>query len=72
VHGVNALMAPPNDAGAFAQLLARAITEPALRRQIGDGARLTALGRRWDAIHDKLLDDYAETIADRRQRRAAA
>ena len=25
VHGVNALMAPPNDVGAFAQQLARAI-----------------------------------------------
>jgi glycosyltransferase involved in cell wall biosynthesis len=65
-------MAPPNDAGAFAQLLARAIADPALRRQIGDGARQTALGRRWDVIHDQLLDDYGEAIADRRQRRAAA
>ena len=53
-------------------LLGRAIAEPALRRQIGEGARQTALGRRWDAIYDQLLDDYAETIADRRLRRAAA
>ena len=51
---------------------ARAIGDPALRRQIGEGARQTALSRRWDAIYDQLLDDYAETIADRRQRRAAA
>ena len=72
VQGVNALMAPPNDVGAFTEQLARAIAEPALRRQIGEGARQTAMSRRWDAIYDQLLDDYAETIADRRQRRAAA
>jgi glycosyltransferase involved in cell wall biosynthesis len=72
VHGVNALMAAPNDAAAFTEQLARAIAEPALRRHIGDGARQTALARRWDAIYDHLLDDYAETIADRGQRRAAA
>jgi len=65
-------MAPPNDVDAFAELLGRAMAEPSLRRQIGEGARQTALGRRWDAIYDQLLDDYAETIADRRQRRAAA
>ena len=72
VNGVNALMAPPNDVGAFAEQLARALGDPVLRRQIGEGARQTAMSRRWDAIYDQLLDDYAETIADRRQRRAAA
>ena len=66
-------MAPPERLDAFADLLGRAMTEPsASRRQIGEGARQTALGRRWDAIYDQLLDDYAETIADRRQARAAA
>ncbi len=70
--GRNALVAPPNDVEAFAHQLGRAMAEPGLRRQIGEGARQTALGRRWDVIYDQLLDDYAETIADRRQRRAAA
>src|SRR6185295_3401951 len=50
IHGVNALMAPPVNVGAFAEQLARAIAEPALRRHIADGARQTALSRRWDAI----------------------
>ena len=72
VHGRNALMAAPNDVDSFASLLGRAIAEPALRREIGEGARQTALARRWDAIYDQLLDDYSETIADRRLRRAAA
>lgn len=68
----NALVAAPYDTDAFTAQLARAMSDPALRRQIGEGARHTALSRRWDAIYDQLLDDYAETIADPRQRRAAA
>ena len=68
----NALVAAPYDTDSFTTQLTRAMTDAALRRQIGEGARHTALARRWDAIYDQLLDDYAETIADRRQRRAAA
>ncbi len=71
-HERNALMAAPNNVDAFARELGRALADPALRRQLGEGARQTALGRRWDTIYDHLLDDYAETIADGRQRRAAA
>jgi phosphatidylinositol alpha 1,6-mannosyltransferase len=68
----NALIAGANDLESFTAKLGRLITDAGLRRHISEGARQTALGRRWDAIYDQLLDDYAETIADRRQALAVA
>ena len=52
--------------------LGRLIQDRDLRGQLGEGARQTAVARRWDAIHDQLLDDYNEAIAGQRAARAAA
>ncbi len=70
--GRNALLARPDDAVSFAEQLGRMMDNPALRAAVGEGARQTALARRWDAIYDGLLDDYQDAIVDRRSASAAA
>ena len=51
--------------------LARLMEDATLRRALAHGARATAAGRGWDAIYDRLLDDYQMVITRRRGARAA-
>ncbi len=71
-HERNALVTVPDDTASFAEGLGRLLQDRALRIQLGEGARQTGLTRRWDTIHDQLLDDYNEAIAGQRAARAAA
>ncbi len=70
-HGANAWLAPPGDTAAFTQALGRLLSTPALRARLGEGARVTAQGRGWDAIYDGLFEEYARVAACRREDRAA-
>ncbi len=70
-HGANAWLAPPGDTAAFTQALGRLLATPALRARLGEGARVTAQGRGWDAIYDGLFEEYARVAACRREDRAA-
>jgi glycosyltransferase involved in cell wall biosynthesis len=56
----------------FAEQLARLIADEPLRRALAAGARATALSRDWDAVFDRLLDDYQATIDAHGRRRLAA
>lgn len=71
-EGVNALLAEPESVESFAEQLGRLIADEALRRTLAAGARATALARDWDAVFDRLLDDYQAAIDAHRRRRHAA
>jgi glycosyltransferase involved in cell wall biosynthesis len=70
-HGENAWLVAPNREAALLEGVGRLMDDGALRRQLADGARATAAARGWDAIYDRLLEDYAQVIARRRGARAA-
>jgi glycosyltransferase involved in cell wall biosynthesis len=49
-HGDNGLLAPMEDAGAFATLAASAVSDPARARVMGSNARESALKLGWDLV----------------------
>jgi glycosyltransferase involved in cell wall biosynthesis len=72
IDGKNALLADPESTASYTAQLGRILGDQALRALVAEGARQTALSRRWDAIYDQLLDDYRGAIEDREAARAAA
>ena len=70
-HGENAWLVAPNSAPALAEGLYRLMEDSTLRRQLSDGALLTARERGWDEVYDQLLDDYGDAIESRRLIQAA-
>jgi glycosyltransferase involved in cell wall biosynthesis len=72
VDGRNALLCEPDDTASFTSQLARLLSDEPLRATLAEGARQTAVTRRWDAIYDQLLCDYREAIEEREAGRAAA
>ncbi len=70
-HGRNAWLVAPDSAAAIAEGLERLLTDPALRRRLGQGGLETGLARGWDRVYDRLLADYAEAIEGKGMTRAA-
>ena len=65
VDGVNILIR--DDPGAFAQAVDEVLDDPALRRRVGDAARLTAERRySWDVIANELKRLYLPLVQPRR------
>jgi len=60
------LVATSSDVESFGASLERLIGDAALRQRLGARARLVAEQRGWSEIYDQLLEDYAGTIAVRR------
>lgn len=69
-NGENALLVKPQDGTALTEGLRRLLTDDALRSRLAAGGLATAATRRWDAIYDQLLEDYAEVARARRDRAA--
>lgn len=63
VHGRNAWLADPDDAGSFAGGLARLLADAPLRARLATGATATARDRDWDAVFDGLVLDYRRVAA---------
>ena len=64
-HGDNLWLVPPNDAAALADAVAGLVANPALRGQLGRGARELAGLFDWGTIAGQTADFYAEVIAAR-------
>ncbi|MGE0553306.1 MAG: glycosyltransferase family 4 protein [Gemmatimonadales bacterium] len=63
VHGANAWLVEPRDAGALADGLDRLLADPALRRHLGRAGRATALDRPFGPTVERLLGHYRSAIA---------
>ncbi|MEI2691270.1 MAG: glycosyltransferase [Anaerolineae bacterium] len=59
-HGENIWLAPVRSPEALAEAAARLWQEPALRRQLSQGARELAGRFTWDAIADRHIEIYRE------------
>jgi len=63
-HGVNGLLARPNDPADLAHHVASLLEDPARRIAMGDAAETTALRYRWTDVTRRLLDSYRELIGN--------
>jgi glycosyltransferase involved in cell wall biosynthesis len=62
-HGVNGLLARPNDPSHLARQIALLLDHPARLARMGDAAEQTALRYRWADVNRRLLDSYRHLIA---------
>jgi len=60
--GVTGFLAPPCDAGALADAVARLAADPGLRARQGRAARQRVLGRTWTALGDELIGHYEAVL----------
>ena len=63
-EGRTGFLVPPRDVGAYADAIERIVTDPALRRSMGDAGHARALGYRWDTANQAVLDAYLELIGN--------
>ncbi|MEK7457255.1 MAG: glycosyltransferase family 1 protein [Pseudomonadota bacterium] len=59
-NGVNGLLVPPGDVGAYARGLASLVRDTSLRRRLGHAAEATAGDYRWDHVLDSVARVYRE------------
>ncbi len=59
-HGENILLVPPDDPAALAAAVARLAADPALQRQLGDGARALSRQFTWEHIAARTADLLAQ------------
>ena len=59
-NGVNGLLVPPGDVGAYARGLASLVRDTGLRRRLGRAAEATAGDYRWDHVLDSVARVYRE------------
>ncbi|MBB4211306.1 glycosyltransferase involved in cell wall biosynthesis [Rhodothalassium salexigens DSM 2132] len=60
--GETGFLAPPRDAAAYADHIARLVREPALRRRMGEASRRAACGYDWQAVMDSMIDNYWDVL----------
>ena len=65
--GVNALMVPVRDPDASADAVERLMDDPALRRCLGDAARLSVEGMTWRSTAERTLAVYLAAISQGRR-----
>jgi glycosyltransferase involved in cell wall biosynthesis len=56
------LQFPAHDPAALADRVERLIADRALRQRVADAAAAVAATRSWDAIFDRLVQDYWEVL----------
>jgi len=64
-EGRTGFLVPPRDAAAYADAIARIVTEPGLRQALGAAGHDKAAGYRWDTINQAALDAYLRLMARR-------
>jgi glycosyltransferase involved in cell wall biosynthesis len=57
-EGVTGFLVPPRDIHAYADAIARIVTDPALRRAMGEAGTAKAAGYNWDSANQAVLDAY--------------
>lgn len=64
-EGVTGYLVPPRDTAAYADAIARIVTQPVLRQSMGEAGHARAAGYRWDVASQQVLDAYLEVLAER-------
>jgi phosphatidylinositol alpha 1,6-mannosyltransferase len=64
-HGHNGLLYPPDDRRALRDAVRGLVDDAPLRAAMGAAARLSVLGRTWDAVGDQLLGYYRQVLTGR-------
>jgi glycosyltransferase involved in cell wall biosynthesis len=67
-HGYNALLSPQGSREAFLENLVTFMEDSALRLNLAEKARKSALARDWNSVFDGLLNTYTTVIEKQRQR----
>ena len=57
-EGRTGFLVPPRDIAAYADAIARIVTEPELRHAMGDSGHAQAAHYRWDSANQAVLDQY--------------
>jgi glycosyltransferase involved in cell wall biosynthesis len=57
-EGMTGFLVPPRDIHAYADAIARIVTDPALRRAMGEAGTAKATGYNWDSANQAVLDAY--------------
>ncbi len=70
-HGETGFLAPPRDAEQLARCCLDLLGDPEKRLRMGQAAQAYAASQSWDAIVDRMLDEYAEVISESRSRAGA-
>ena len=60
------MLFPPEDAQEMISVVQYLLAHPDVAQRLRSAARAKVVYRTWDAVMDKLLDDYAEVIVTRR------
>ncbi|MCI0386815.1 glycosyltransferase family 1 protein [Streptomyces sp. CNQ085] len=71
-QGRTGLLVPPGDADAVTEAVRTLAADPALRARLARAGRAAVAGRTWEAVGDRLLEYYAETLDARAARLGAA
>jgi glycosyltransferase involved in cell wall biosynthesis len=65
VDGETGFLVPPTDTAAYADAIARVVTDPALRGTMGEAGHARAAAYRWDRANRAVLETYLDLLADR-------
>ncbi|WP_374942315.1 glycosyltransferase family 4 protein [Sphingomonas sp.] len=68
VEGETGFLVPPRDIAAYADVIARIVADPALRRSMGEAAHARAAEYRWDSANRAVLDTYLALMRSRASR----
>lgn len=67
-HDVNGLLFPPEDMDVLVTYVRRCVLRPAYRRRLREAALAFARSQSWELVLDKLLEDYASVVEERRSK----
>jgi len=66
-----AWLVEPESASAIAEGLSRLLADAALRRRVSQGALRTARARDWNAVYERLIEQYRDAVERKGETRAA-
>ncbi|MFH0942515.1 MAG: glycosyltransferase family 4 protein [Chloroflexota bacterium] len=63
-NGKEGLLAPPRDAKGLAESLMTLLTDPAMRREMGEKGRVTAAKYSWQHVAQRVFDYYQKVLSE--------
>ena len=66
--GISGFLVPPTDIAAYADAIARLVSDPTLRKDMGKAAHEHVQGYRWDSVNKAMFDAYLRVVAQQKSR----